>query len=99
MTTRRFADFSREEQDGAKSACMRAGIPFEEFEFFVEETVERGDGGRLRRIINIARKKPKVNRTYDASSTSDWLSVFEAAMLSGEFSESPSSRTRSHSAT
>ena len=89
MATRRFVDFPRVEQDSAASACSRAGIPIEEFEFFIDETFERSDGGRLRRVINIARKKPKVNRTvdrtYDASPTSNWLLAFETAMRNGEF--------------
>ena len=85
MTTIRFADFPAAEKEKAVSACQKAGVPMEEFEFLIDETFERGDGGHLRRVVSIARKKPKVTRTYDASSACDWPLVFEAALLSGEF--------------
>lgn len=93
MATRQFIDFPRAEQHSAASACSRAGVPIEDFEFFIDETVERSDGGRLRRVINIARKRPTanrtvirtVNRTYDASPASNWPLAFETAMLNGEF--------------
>lgn len=95
MATRRFVDFPCAEQDSAASACSRAGIPIEEFELFIDETVERSDGSRLRRVTNIARKKPNVNRTYDASPTSNWPLAFETAMADGEFDQSgPWSRVR-----
>lgn len=85
MTTISFQHFPKAEQEHVVSACTKAGMAIEEFEFFIDETFERDDGGHLRRVINIARKKPKVFRTYDASITKNWPFVFETALLSGDF--------------